>query len=269
MSQFQHDDYRSFLKEILDKRPRHGHGELQKIAQHLRVHSTLISQIMSGRRELTEEQAFELTHYLELTETESDYFQLLVQIERASTQNYKMFLKEKLKNMREEVQKVSKRFTKEEQLSDSQKSVFYSSWIYSAIRLFCSTAEEGHTLEEVMQYFQISRTRAADYLEFLVASQLCELQNQHYQMGQQRTYIDRGSIYFLKHHLNWRMKSIERSEVATADEKLYTVTMSVSQDDFLRIKDEISKLLNEILKISKTTKPEKLVCFNCDFFLIE
>jgi len=269
MSQFIHNDYRGFIREILEKRPRKGRGELQKMALHLRVHTTLISQIMSGLRELTEEQAFDLCSYLELTEAESEYLQLLVKIERAGTQNYKQFLKNKLKELREEVQKVSKRFTKTDELTDQQKSTFYSSWIYSAIRLYCSTLEEGRSLEEVMQYFQISRTKAAEYLEFLVSCQLCDNKKDLYQMGHQRTYIDRGSIYFLKHHLNWRMKSIERSEVATADEKLYTVTMSVSQKDFLVIKDEISKLLNEILKISKTTEPEKLVCFNCDFFAIE
>lgn len=269
MSQFVHNDYRSFLREILEKRPRKGRGEMQKIAEHLRIHTTLISQIMSGLRELTDEQAFDLCGYLELTETESEYFQLLVKIERAGTQSYKLHLKNKLKEMREEVQKVSKRFTKADELTEAQKSIFYSSWIYSAIRLFCSTLEAGRSLEEVMQYFQITRTKAAEYLEFLVSAQLCENKNDLYQIGHQRTYIDRGSIYFLKHHLNWRMKSIERSEVATTDEKLYTVTMSVSQNDFVKIKDEISKLLNEILKISKTTEPEKLVCFNCDFFAIE
>lgn len=269
MSQFIHNDYRSFLREILEKRPRKGRGEMQKIAEHLRVHSTLISQIMSGLRELTDEQAFELSHYLELTETESEYFQLLVKIERAGTQTYKQHLKEKLNEMREQVQKVSKRFTKTDELNDQQKAVFYSSWIYSAIRLFCSTKEEGRSLEDVMQYFHISRTRAAEYLEFLVSCHLCENKKDLYQMGNQRTYIDRGSIYFLKHHLNWRMKSIERSETATSDEKLYTVTMSVSHEGFLKIKDEISKLLNEVLKVSNTTDPEKLVCFNCDFFQIE
>lgn len=269
MSQFQHNDYRTFIREILEKKPRRGRGELQKIAQHLRVHTTLISQIMSGLRELTDEQAYELCHYLELTEAESDYLQLLVKIERAATPNYKNFLKTKLNDMREEVQKVSKRFSKEGELTDQEKSIFYSSWIYSAIRLYCSTAEPGRSLEEIMQYFQISRTKASECLVFLVSCQLCENKNDLYQMGQQRTYIDRGSIYFLKHHLNWRMKSIERSEVATPDEKLYTVTMSVSQKDFLRIKDEISKLLSEIVKISNVTEPEKLVCFNCDFFAIE
>ena len=269
MSQFSHNDYRSFIREILEKRPRKGRGELQKMAQYLRIHTTLMSQIMSGLRELTEEQTFDLCSYFELTEAESEYFQLLVKIERAGTQNYKLFLKNKLKEMREEVQKVSKRFSKTDELSDQQKSVFYSSWIYSAIRLYCSTKEEGRSLEEVMQYFQISRTKAAEHLEFLVSCQLCENKNDLYQMGQRLTYIDRGSIYFLKHHLNWRMKSIERSEVATPDEKLYTVTMSVSQNDFLRIKEEISKLLSEIVKITKTTEAEKLVCFNCDLFFIE
>lgn len=269
MSHFLHNDYRSFIRDVLHKRPRKGRGELQKMAQYLRIHTTLMSQIMSGLRELTEEQAFDLCGYFELTETESEYLQLLVKIERAGTQNYKTFLKKKLKEMREEVQKVSKRFVRTDELSDQQKATFYSSWIYSAIRLYCSTKQEGRSLEEVMDYFQISRTRAAEHLDFLVSCQLCDNKNDLFQMGQQRTFIDRGSIYFLKHHLNWRMKSIERSEVATLDEKLYTVTMSVSQNDFLRIKDEVSKLLSEIVKITKDTEAEKLVCFNCDLFFIE
>ncbi len=269
MALFQHKDYRVYLKELLEARPRKGRGELQRIANQLRIHSTLVSQIMSGLRDFNEEQAFELCKYLELSEVESEYFQLLVKIERAGTKVYRQHLEKKMSQLKDDVQKVSKRFTKEEEFTDEQKAIFYSSWIYSAIRLYCSTAEQGKTLEEVMHQFHLPRTRALEYLNFLVSSQLCELKDNYYLMGQQRTYIDRGSIYFLKHHLNWRLKSIERSEVLTPDEKLYTVTMSLSQKDFLVIKEEISKLLNEILRISKTTEAEKLVCFNCDFFYIE
>ncbi len=263
-----HTDYRVYIKELLEKRPRKGRGEMQKIAEHLRIHTTLISQIMSGTRELTEDQAYDLSDYLQLSETETEYLLLMVQIERASTQKFKKHLKNKLEIFKSEIQKVSKRFTKENELTDSEKSIFYSSWIYSALRLYCSTSEAGRTLEDITSQFQISRIKALQYLNFLVSANLCEQKNEAYFMGQQRTYVDRGSIYFLKHHLNWRMKSIEKSESTSEDEKLYTVTMSISDEDFFKIKDQISKLLNDILKISKTTKAEKVVCFSCDFFKI-
>jgi uncharacterized protein (TIGR02147 family) len=263
-----HENYRIYIKELLEQRPRKGRGELQKIAEHLRIHTTLISQIMSGSRELTEEQAFDLADYLQLSETETEYLLLLVQIERASTQKFKKHLLLKLKNFKIETQKVSKQFTKENELTETEKSVFYSSWIYSAIRLYCSTHPNGKTVQDIVEHFQISRIKALQYLNFLVSTSLCEMKNEFYIMGQQRTYIDRGSIYFLKHHLNWRMKSIEKSEIAAEDEKLYTVTMSISENDFVIIKDKISKLLNDVIKITKETNPEKVVCLACDFFKV-
>lgn len=269
MTTLNHQNYQEFIKEMIEKKPRKGRGEMQRMAQYLSIHSTLVSQIMSGSRDLTVEQAHDLSQYLELTESETEYFQLLVQISRASTMNYKKHLQLKLQAFKEEAQKVSKRFSKSDELQEHEKSVFYSSWIYSAIRLYCSTSEEGRTLEDIVSYFQISRTKALEYLQFLTQCRLCESKKDKFFMGQQRTYIDRGSIFFLKHHLNWRLKSIQRSEIAKPEEKLYTVTMSISEEDFAKINLEVTKLLNDIMKISKNTKAEKLVCFNCDLFYIE
>lgn len=265
---FNHASYRNYIKELLEKRPRRGHGELQKISEHIKVHSTLLSQIMSGNRDLTEEQAYDLCDYFELTEVEIEYFLLLLKVERSSTQRFKKYNYQKLENFREETKKVSKRYFKDEQLSDQSKSIFYSSWIYSAIRIYCSTREEGRSLEQVIEYFKINRTKALEILNFLVENGLCELKNELYLVGQKRTAIDRGSIYYLKNHLNWRLKSIERSENLQEDEKFYTAILSLSEKDYQEVCKKIEDLVKSIVQISQQTEPEKIICFNCDFFKV-
>lgn len=144
---------------------------------------------MSGLRSFTEDQAHELCQYLELNDVESEYFLLLVRIEKANSAKYKTFLKNKLTVFRLEAEKISKRFTTETELSDGQKSIFYSTWKYSAIRLFCSLGSKGQTLEAIMAKFNLSRTKVLQMMHFLCEARLCEQNGEHYLIGQQRTYV--------------------------------------------------------------------------------
>lgn len=269
MSLYKHNDIRDYIKELLSKRPRGGRGELQMIAKSLGVHSTLISQIMSGMRSFTDDQAHELCQYFELNEVESEYFLLLVQIERSTTSKYKTFLKNKLSDFRQQSEKISKSFTHENELTDAQKSIYFSSWKYSAIRIYCSLNSKGQSLENIMSKFNLTRTKALQMIDFLCESRLCEKKEEFYFVGQQRVYVDKGSIYFQKHHSNWRFKSLEKSETPTDDDKLYTVILGVSQKDYLKFKDEVTKLLSSFSKtLEQTENPDQLVCFNCDLFKV-
>ncbi len=269
MSLYKHNDFRDYLKELISKRPRGGRGELQMIAKALGVHSTLISQIMSGLRTFTEDQAHELCQYLELNEVESEYFLLLVRIEKSNTAKYKTFLKNKLAVFRQEAEKISKSFTHENELSDAQKAIYFSSWKYSAIRIFCSLDEDGQTLENIMAKFSLTRIKALQMLDFLCDSRLCEKKDDRFFVGQQRIYVDKGSIYFQKHHLNWRFKSIEKSETPTEDDRLYTVILGVAEKDYQKFKDEVTKLVSSFSKtLEQVENPDQLVCFNCDLFRV-
>ena len=269
MSLYKHNDIRDYVKELLSRRPRGGRGELQIIAKTLGVHSTLISQIMSGLRSFTEDQAHELCQYFELNDVESEYFLMLVQIEKSTTSKYKSFLKNKLAHFRQQAEKISKSFTYENELTDMQKSIYFSSWKYSAIRIFCSLDPDGQSLENIMAKFSLTRIKALGMINFLCESRLCDKKDDSYVVGQQRVYIDKGSIYFQKHHLNWRLKSVEKSENPTDDDKLYTVILGVTEKDYQKFKVEITQLLSTFSKtLEQTENPDRLVCFNCDLFQV-
>lgn len=269
MSIFDFSNYRDFLKSYIAKLPRRGHGELSKIAQHLGVHSTLVSLIFSGERELSPEQAFDLAQYLQLTDLETDYFGLLVQASRGGNHRYKAFINKKIEEKKAEALKLSNRFTHDKSLSEEQRSVFYSSWIYSAIRLYTSTDESGRTIEEIVERFDLARTKVVPILQFLVSAGLVVQEKDRYLMGVQRTFLEQGSPHLLKHHSNWRIKALQRSDQVSEKEMMFTSPISVSREDFDKIRESLANLLKEVSQRVKDSPAEDIACLNVDLFWIK
>ncbi|OQW47298.1 MAG: hypothetical protein A4S09_16010 [Proteobacteria bacterium SG_bin7] len=82
-----------YLRFYVRSLPKSGHGELTRIANHLRISTTMLSQILSGQRAFNTDQAFELSEYLQLTDIETDYLYLLVEVEKAGTHKNKNYFK--------------------------------------------------------------------------------------------------------------------------------------------------------------------------------
>jgi uncharacterized protein (TIGR02147 family) len=269
MGIFDFSNYREFLKSYISKLPRRGHGELSKIAQHLGVHSTLVSLILSGERDLSAEQAYDLAQYLHLTDLETDYFNLLVQLSRGGNHRYKSFVKKKMEETKAEALKLSHRFTHDKSLSDEERSIFYSSWVYSAIRLYTSTEESGRTLEEIVERFDLPRVKVLPILQFLTSAGLLKLEADRYSMGVQRTFLEQGSPHLLKHHSNWRIKALQKSDQISEKEMMFTSPISVSRKDFDKIRESLAHILKEVSQTVKDSPAEDIACLNIDFFWIE
>ena len=54
---FDYDEYSTFLRAWIESQPRKGRGWARKLALHLKVHPTLISQVLQSKKDLTVEQA--------------------------------------------------------------------------------------------------------------------------------------------------------------------------------------------------------------------
>jgi uncharacterized protein (TIGR02147 family) len=269
VSIFEHKDYRSYLRHHLKSLPLKGRGELTRIANNLSVNTTLLSQIMSGTRELNPEQAFRLSQYLQHTPLETDYFSLLVQIERAGTNDLKEHLKKKLALLRQDALKLSSRIAHERSLTDSERAIFYSSWIYSAIHLFTSTHKNGVALEEITARFNLSRFKATEIIQFLVSTGLCTEQSGRYSLGVQSTFLAQGSPFLTRHHSNWRMKAIQKSENISEEEMMYSGQVSLSRKDFESIREQLVTSLKNILRQVEPSPAENIASLNIDWFWID
>jgi uncharacterized protein (TIGR02147 family) len=259
--------FHQFLVQGIENNTELKRGEKKIIAEYLKIHPTLLSQILSGSRVFTDEQVYLLGEYFGLTDLESDYIFILHQI--ANTQNKKF--KEKLSKKKEEIKNkstnLSERVSKEKVLSDEEKSVFYSSWLYSGIRLFTSL-EGGKTKEEIAERLNLDKKKTNEALDFLLKSGLCKLEEGKYYMHVSRTHVDKNSPYYKQHHTNWRIKSIQKLDRSEDGDMTFTGPLSVSQDDFDLLKEEMVKLIQRVSTVVKDSEAEDIYCLNLDFFKI-
>jgi uncharacterized protein (TIGR02147 family) len=268
MRVFEFDDYKRFLAHFISQQPRKGRGLVKAIGEYLRVDPSQVSQVLSGSKDFTEEHALLVSKFVGLGELETDYFLALVKIERAGSKILKDHYRQKRDKLKTESLNLSQRVNQDRILSDFEKSVFYSSYLYSAIRLSTSIGD-GQGTSEIAERFQISREKASEILNFLLSTNLCEEKNGKYALGTQHTHVERGSPFLPRHHHNWRVKALERTDSMTDQELQFTGPVSLSEKDFNAIRELLVEAISRSLSKVKESEPSDVACLLIDWFWLK
>lgn len=265
MNLFDFDDYKIYVLARIRAMPQHGRGELLKIAERLKTHSSRISHIFKGPMHLTLEQACELTVYLGLRDLEAQYFLLMVQRERAGTPLLKAATDKQLASVRAQAKELVNRVERDRKLTDQEKATFYSNWYYSGIRLATSISKL-QTVDALSEYFDFPRDQVRRVLDFLLASGLCVESEGRLQMNAKATHLESNSPLTARHHANWRIKAMQRHERLSENEMAYTGPMSISLKDQLKIRERLVQLIEETVRVARASEPEEsLMCLNIDW----
>ncbi|MGZ3774097.1 MAG: TIGR02147 family protein [Pseudobdellovibrionaceae bacterium] len=267
MNIFFYEDYKNYLKDYIKDQRQNGRGFATKMSAALNLHVSHVSAVVNGDKDFTFEQLYSLANFLKLSASESEYFMLIGQYCRAGNHEYKQYLKNKVDASREKGLIEQKAFNDRKELTPDQQSIFYSSWIYPALHLYCS-AGNGKTFEEIKRKFNLETDKLNEILNFLTSSGLCHTQKNHYMSSQVKTLITGASPLWVNNHKNWRIKSMQKSEDVAANEILYTSAMTISRSDFDYIRDELLKTINSFSKRIDESPSEELACLNIDWFFI-
>ncbi len=268
MNLFEFSDYKKFLNEWIRAQPSKGRGEVSRMSSAIRAHQSLLSQVLNGGRDLSPEQAFLLANYLRLTDLESEYFTTAVSLSRAGEHSFRIHLRKKLRLIKENATKVENRFDHDRRLTDEERAIFYSSWIYSAVRLFSSVSKNGKSVEEITEKFDLPRPRTVEIVSFLFSIGLLKKNADRYFLGEQRTFLEKGSPFLVRHHQNWRNKALQYADVIGDEELMFTSPISLSKEDFEKIRTRILEVVKEASQIVKASPAEDVACFNVDLFWI-
>lgn len=264
---FNYSDFDKFLKGEIEKNTRLKRGEKKRIAEYLNIHPTLLSQILSGNRQCTDEQVFLLCEKLGFTEIETDYIFLLHQINSTQNKRFRDRLIRKCNELKKRSLNLSERVQNDRILSDEEKSIFYSSWQYSAIRNAASL-KGGRTRNEISERLGIEKTQVSEILEFLVKAGFCRMENGKYFHQVNRTHLEKNSPHLKQHHANWRIKSIQKMDFSSPQDLTFTAPLSLSNNDFSLLREEMVLLIKKMSETVKETDPEDIFCFTLDFFKI-
>jgi uncharacterized protein (TIGR02147 family) len=265
MSIYDFNDYVDFISEYLKNQSNAGHGLLSRWAKKLGVSTTLISQILKRKKSLSLELADGLAKQLELGQKETDYFFLLVELNRAGTASLQLHFKRKIKEVQEASRLLKNRIQNAQELSGEVKTRYYSSWIYSGVRNL-AVCEGVETLEELAQRLGLSRTRVSEIIEFLLQSSLLTANKKGWASGISSTYLPSDSPLIAKHHQNWRLKAMQKMEIARTEDLFYTSPMSLSESVARELRKDLVEMIQTLQAKAGPSSSETIRCLSVDWF---
>ncbi|MEQ1665910.1 MAG: TIGR02147 family protein, partial [Bdellovibrionales bacterium] len=268
MDIYEFSNYKKYILNRLTEMPKKGHGQLRKLAEYLNVHSTFVSQVFHGEKELNAEQGMFVAEFFGLNEPETEYFIKLIQIERAGNSKLVKLLQKEAQQIKNQALKISNRLAVKKVLPDEQKAIFYSDWYYSAIALLIDI--KGYQdIESISNYCGLPRKTVADALNFLIEAGLLIRENSEIKVGPSKTHLDADSPFIKLHHLNWRYKALEYVKYQYPEKLHYSSPMTVSKKDVEVVRAKIVKLIEEVGKVVDPSPSEELMCLNIDWFKVQ
>jgi uncharacterized protein (TIGR02147 family) len=264
MNIFDFKDYRKYLKKRINNMPRRGRGELSRMARVLGIHNTMMSHIMKETADLTLEQTLKLSDHWGLNNIERDYLVELVNWSRAGDTKTREYCSERIEKIRLQAQDLKTRLQAKNELSEEDRAFYYSSPIYSQVRLL-SSIRRFQTFEALERETQLSSRKLRAVVDFLVSRNLCTEEGGKICYSDTRTYIEAGSALVARHHQNWRDKVREKTENLRDEDLMFTYPTAMSEPDFLILREKMAHFIREFKEVSVPSPSEHLYCFNLDW----
>jgi uncharacterized protein (TIGR02147 family) len=267
MDFFNASNYRELIRSRFEQMPNRGYGQMGRIAKYLGVNQTLVSQVMSGLKEFTEEQGFLLGEYFELNDLETEFLLLLIRRDRAGHHKLKQFFEKQIIRARSEAQKVKHHVSREKELTIEQQSIFYSSWIYSAVHGLTAIPSK-QSVEAVASHLGVSRARISEIANWLLRVGLCKELQGRLVVGPKSTFVEKESPLSGQHLSNWHVKAQELMVEKMDSDLFFSAPITVSEKDYAEIRKELVQQIAKISKRVEKSESQILAAFNIDCFIV-
>jgi len=266
ISVFEFSDYKLFLKEVVNDQdaPK---GIVSKLAKAAGCQQSYLSQVLGLNAQLTPDHAYGISEYLNLSPDESEYFLCLVDYARASSLKLRQKIQKNIDKLRTQSLDISKKLNRENSELQQFQTLYYSSWIWSALHIAVSISAFS-TTEALAKELNLPTRKVVSYLETLEKMGLVARKNGLWLHSGTETHVPKNSPLVSLHHNNWRQKAILSSQTGESNNTHFTGIYSISQSDYKKIQSMILEYLSSINKVASPSTCETAVCLNIDFFKI-
>ena len=143
-----------------------------------------------------------------------------------------------------------------EALSESEQSVYYSSWHYSAFHMAISVPKY-QTLDALYRHFSLTGKQGAEIVAFLVRTGLAQTDGTKVVPGTSWIHLGKESPLAPKNHTNWRLQALRTLDYPDESDLHYTSGISISRDDMPKVKSILVRALDQIRDViaGTTRKP--------------
>jgi len=260
-----YNDYRSYLRYRLTEKIRENpQYSLRAFSKQLALAPGFVSDILNGRKNISIQSISKIVEGLKLNATEATYFNLLVQLESATTQESKL--------------KITKTL---ESLYATRKSVclnldhfrIISDWYHVAILEMATSTDFVLNAVSISKNFEISKLEAQAALDRLLRLDLLELDlsGRYKKTNSSLLAQSEGPNEGLRRfHRQMLQKAIECLETQSNKEKFVgSETVAFDANMLPQVRDALEECFTKIVNIAKkSNKKNSIYHLGIQFFKI-
>lgn len=239
----------------------------RNMANYLGCQTAYISQIFNQHVNFSLEQAVKLNQFLEHGKSESKFFILLLQHERAGTKELQSFFRQEMMEILERRGNLKERLGIANSLDETNQHIYYSAWYYAAIHILLSIPAYQRP-RAIADHLRLPLKQTLEVLEFLVTTGLATQKDDHYEIGLTRIHLSKESIQIRRHHTNWRNQAINSIDKNDKNDLHYSSALSMSHEDVPQVKEILIQAIEECREVIKISNEERLQVLTMDFFAI-
>lgn len=254
-------DYKEYINARIHRLKNKGRGTYSRIAEFLEVSNVLVSQVLNGDRNFSRDKAFLLTLFFKMTEAETDYFMNLFEKNVTPDQSHKQYLQARLSKIKKEIMEAE--FDIKKSVPDDFQKTYYSSWLYSAVRLSLMK-DDISTIEDLSKFLGYPEDTLNPILEDLISAQLIRRLDDHsYKVTSRSLHLAFPSEHLKNHHMN--LKNLEVNRIISGIQEGEVCYSSMVVTSRQVIEEQIAKLRECIKESSREFsrgQSEELILFN-------
>ena len=225
---FEFENYKEFVRAKVKSMPHNGRGQYLKIAKILGIHTTMVTHIFKGKAHLSAGQTLNLAKYFGLSDLEMDYLVQMVLVAKAENQEAREYFLEKMNSIREKQLNLRDRLNQKKKMEEKDQAEFFSAWYYVGIWL-ATALPDGKTPEEIANFYSLQLGLVTQVLRFLSNMGKVTEQNGKYFANMDSVFVGKESPFLYRHHINWRLKCMEKYYSLEKEDLVFTNPISLSK----------------------------------------
>lgn len=262
---FSFNSYKSVMAHMLSGKERR--GQLTRAAEFLNCQRSYLSRVITENLHITPDHAYNLARFWKFSADERNFFQTLVEHDRAADIQYRQHLKSVLADLKRKHESIQERTQRTSLSVDALQASYFSTWIWSAIH-FLTSIPEYQTPEALADRLGLKKDSVHHYLSLLETQGFVEHVKNRWIYKSGEFHAPKNSPMVILHHQNWRGRAIMDAQDFENSSVHFTGVLTLSKNDVERLKELLLNFVAEANQISGPSQPEEAVALTCDLFRI-
>jgi hypothetical protein len=259
--------YQEFMSSTLvDADGKRIRGAVSEMANHIKCHSTFISQVIKGKADLSVDQIYLLASFCDLSESEVEYLINLYQMNRAGSHTTKKYFETRLKTLQDKSLNIKERLKREFVLAEEFHAQYLSSWLPQALHLFCQLPRQRDTAS-IAQYFRLPAADVLQTLQRLKEWGLIEEMNGEYLSIVSNLHFEGERPLTNLMHMSWRSKVLSSLQETPKSENVhFSSCFAVTTEAALEVRCFLIDTIERVAKIVDASEAREVHGLCMDFF---